>query len=44
MEHKRLNRLIALAVFLVPLAAYIKTLSSAVKAKKRIENGALGER
>ena len=30
MEHKKLNRLIALAVFLVPLAVYIKTLSPTV--------------
>jgi hypothetical protein len=30
MKHKKLNRLIALAVFLVPLAVYIKTLSPTV--------------
>jgi hypothetical protein len=30
MEHKKLNRLIALVVFLVPLAVYIKTLSPTV--------------
>jgi len=30
MEHKRLNRLIALTVFLVPLAVYIKTLAPTV--------------
>jgi hypothetical protein len=30
MEHKRLNRLIAFAVFLVPLAVYVKTLAPTV--------------
>jgi hypothetical protein len=30
MEHKKLNRLIALIVFLVPLVVYIKTLSPTV--------------